>query len=193
MTAGTWSGALLIRTRRNRQLISLDGYLLRRSRSEDCSAGERPFNQFYTNLQVGVTLMKKVKATLVLVALSVSIQAYAQGTKKVEGVVTDQNGAPISGAEVTFAGKVVTVNRTTDAEGRFDFDVQDDTAMVTIGARGFETASRVWNVADRDSSRLRITLAAEGLSEQMTVTASRTEARVSDTPARVTVLSATAL
>jgi outer membrane receptor protein involved in Fe transport len=134
--------------------------------------------------------MKRLKSALLLIALSVSIQAYAQGTKKVEGVVTDQNGAPISGAEVTFAGKAVTVTRTTDAEGRFDFDVQDDTAMMTIRARGFETASRVWNVADRDSSRLRITLAAEGLSEQMTVTASRTEARVSDTAASVAVLSA---
>ena len=132
--------------------------------------------------------MKKLKSALVLVALSVAIQTYAQGTKKVEGVVTDQNGAPISGAEVTFAGKAATVTRATDAEGRFNFDAQDDTAMMTIRARGFETASQVWNVAD--SARLRITLTAERLSEQMTVTASRTEARVSDTAASVAVLSA---
>jgi outer membrane receptor protein involved in Fe transport len=133
--------------------------------------------------------MKKLKSALVLVALSMAIQAYAQGTKKVEGVVTDQNGAPISGAEVTFAGKAVTLSRATDAEGRFNFDAQDDTAMMTIRALGFETSSRVWNVADRDSARLRITLTAERLSEQMTVTASRTEARVSDTAASVAVLS----
>ena len=132
--------------------------------------------------------MKKLKSALVLVALSVAIQTYAQGTKKVEGVVTDQNGAPISGAEVTFAGKAATVTRATDAEGRFNFDAQDDTAMMTIRARGFETASQVWNLAD--SARLRITLTAERLSEQMTVTASRTEARVSDTAASVAVLSA---
>ncbi|HLF83079.1 MAG TPA: TonB-dependent receptor [Blastocatellia bacterium] len=128
---------------------------------------------------------------LVLAALFLAVQAHAapQATKKVEGVVTDQNGAPVSGAEVTVAGQAATVTRTTDAEGRFVFDAAGDAAMLTIRARGFETASRVWNAADRDSARLKITLAAERLSEQMTVTASRTEARISDTAASVAVLS----
>ena len=132
-----------------------------------------------------------MKFALVLVALSFAVQAYAasQGTKKVEGVVIDQAGAPISGAEVTFADKAATVTRTTDSDGRFAFDAQGDAAMLTIRARGFETASRVWNAADQDAARIRITLAAERLSEQMTVTASRTETRVSDTAASVSVLS----
>ncbi len=135
--------------------------------------------------------MKTLKFALVFAALSLAVQAYAapQGTRKVEVVVMDQNGAPIAGAEITFAGKVAAVTRTTDAEGRFVFDAQGDTAMLTIRARGFETASRVWNATDADSARLRIKLAAERLSEQMTVTASRTEARVSDTAASVAVLS----
>lgn len=135
--------------------------------------------------------MKTLRFALVLAALSLAVQAYAgpQGPKKVEGVVTDQNGAPISGAEVTVAGQAATVTRTTDAEGRFVFDAAGDAAMLTIRASGFETASRVWNAADRDSARLKITLAAERLSEQMTVTASRTEARISDTAASVAVLS----
>jgi outer membrane receptor protein involved in Fe transport len=136
--------------------------------------------------------MKTLKFALVLAALSFAVQAYAasQGTRKVEVVVMDQNGAPISGAEITFAGKVATVTRTTDAEGRFVFDAQGDTGMLTIRARGFETVSRVWNATDSDSARLRIKLAAEPLSEQMTVTASRTATRVSDTAASVAVLSA---
>jgi outer membrane receptor protein involved in Fe transport len=135
--------------------------------------------------------MKILKFAHVLVALSFAVQAYAapQNTKKVEGVVTDQAGAPISGAEVTLADKAASVTRTTDAEGRFAFDVQGDAAMLTIRAHGFETASRVWNAADQDASRLRISLAAERLSEQMTVTASRTETRVSETAASVAVLS----
>ena len=136
--------------------------------------------------------MKILKSALVLAALSIVVQVYAapQGTKRVEGVVTDQNGAPISGAEVTFSGKAAPVTRATDAEGRFVFDAEGDSAMLTIRARGFETVSRVWNASERDSARLKITLAGERLSEQMTVTASRTEARVSDTAASVTVLSA---
>src|SRR2546425_11102303 len=135
--------------------------------------------------------MKTMRFALFLVALSFAVQAYAasQGTKKVEGVVTDQAGAPISGAEVTFADKAASVTRTTGADGRFAFDAQGDAAMLTIRARGFETASRVWNAADQDAARLHIRLAAEPLSEQMTVTASRTETRVSDTAASVAVLS----
>jgi len=136
--------------------------------------------------------MKILKSALVLAALSLAVQVYAapQGTKRVEGVVTDQNGAPISGAEVTFSGKAAPVTRATDAEGRFVFDAEGDSAMLTIRARGFETASRVWKVTDQDSARVKITLNAERLSEQMTVTASRTETRVSDTAASVAMLSA---
>lgn len=134
--------------------------------------------------------MKILKFALVFAALSVAVPAFAtQVTKKVEGVVTDQAGAPISGAEVTFADKASSVTRTTDSDGRFAFEAQGDAAMLTIRARGFETASRVWNASDQDSSRMRISLAAERLSEQMTVTASRAETRVSDTAASVAVLS----
>ncbi len=135
--------------------------------------------------------MKSPKIALVLAVVTFAFQVYAlpQGTKKVEGIITDQNGAPISGAEVTIVGQAATITRTTDAEGRFNFDASGDAAMLTIRARGFETVSHVWNAADQDSSRLKITLAAERLSEQMTVTASRTETRVSDTAASVAVLS----
>ena len=135
--------------------------------------------------------MKKVTSAIVVLAFCLGAHAsvLAQATKTVEGVVTDQNGAPISGAEVTFAGQTASVSRVTGSDGRFVFDAQGDTAMMTIRARGFETASRVWNAADKDATRIKITLAAERLSEQMTVTASRTEARVSDTAASVAVLS----
>lgn len=135
--------------------------------------------------------MKTIKIALVLVALSVAVQgdALSQGLKKIEGVVIDQNGAPISGAEVTVAGQAATATRTTDAEGRFDFDATGDAAMLTIRARGFETVSRVWNAADKDSSRLKITLTAGGLFSEMTVTASRAATRVSDTAASIAVLS----
>ena len=137
--------------------------------------------------------MKIPLSALIVIALCVGVQGYAsqtQSIKKVEGVVTDQNGAPISGAEVTFAGQSATVTRATDGVGRFTIEAQGDTAMMTVRAPGFEPVSRVWNAADRDSARLKITLLAERLSEQMTVTASRTEARVSDTAASVAVLSA---
>jgi outer membrane receptor protein involved in Fe transport len=134
--------------------------------------------------------MKTVKIALLMTILCAAVQSIAatQVSKKVEGIVTDQNGAPISGAEVTISGQT-SLTRTTDGEGRFVFDVTSDSAMLTVHARGFEAASKVWNAADQDSARLKIVMSAERLSEQITVTASRTEARVSDTAASVAVLS----
>jgi len=134
--------------------------------------------------------MKTVKIALLVTILCAAVQSIAatQVSKKVEGVVTDQNGAPISGAEVTISGQT-TQTRTTDGEGRFVFDLTGDSAMLTVHARGFEAASKVWNAADQDSAQLKIVMSAERLSEQITVTASRTEARVSDTAASVAVLS----
>jgi outer membrane receptor protein involved in Fe transport len=132
--------------------------------------------------------MKKLWLLLIAFALATDASAASQ-TVRVEGVVADQSGAPISGAEVTFAGKEKTITQATDERGRFAIEARGDTAMLTIRARGFETASRVWNAADKDASHLRITLTAEPLSEQITITAARTEARVSDTAASVAVLS----
>src|SRR5262245_24715311 len=103
--------------------------------------------------------MKTVKLALLLSVLFVGIKPFAAtpATRKVEGVVTDQNGAPISGAEVTSAGQSATVTRNTDNDGRFTFDTTGDAAMLTVRARGFETASKVWNANDQDSTRLKIT------------------------------------
>jgi len=134
--------------------------------------------------------MKELKSSLLLVVITVGLALTAASqTLKIEGVVADQNGAPIAGAEVTFAGKLNTSTQVTDDRGRFAIEAQGDSAMLTIRARGFESVSRVWNATDKDASHVRITLTAERLSEQITVTAARAETRVSDNAASVAVLS----
>ena len=107
--------------------------------------------------------------------------------------MTDQNGAPISGAEVTLAAKATTITRTTTADGQFAFDAPGDAATLTVRARGFAAAERVWKASDPDAAHFSITLAPAPLSEQMVVTASRTETRVSETAASVVMLSREAL
>src|SRR5262245_58180358 len=112
-----------------------------------------------------VSVPKTLKLMLVILVVAAQVYAFPQTAKKVEGLVVDQNGAPISGAEVTVAGKTTTT-ATTDSEGKFSFDASGTAAMITIHARGFETASRVWNADDRDSSKVKIALTAEHLSDQ---------------------------
>ena len=112
--------------------------------------------------------------------------ACIQGAR-VEGVVRDQAGAAIAGAEISLVAGALTETRTTDAEGRFAFaSVPRGGARLQARARGFALFEKRWSIDDE--ARLEITLAPEGVFEQVTVTAARTVARVSDTAASVIVL-----
>jgi outer membrane receptor protein involved in Fe transport len=140
--------------------------------------------------------MKKLKSILILAAVLSFIPesgAVAQSLK-ISGVVLDQNGAPIVGAEITLVTKanvgMETLSAATDANGKFVFDAAGDPSTLTVRARGFESISRTVHSSDSDASNLRITLSPASLSDQITVTAARTETRVSDTAASVAVVSA---
>jgi outer membrane receptor protein involved in Fe transport len=130
------------------------------------------------------------KLLIVCMAALVITLFYSQASAfqlKIEGVVTDQNGAPISGAEVTLAGKSFSATRTTNGEGRFAFDAAlSDSATLTVRAQGFATLEKKWSAQEK---QLSITLAPAALSDQITVTAERAETRLSDTAASVLVLS----
>lgn len=127
---------------------------------------------------------------LLVVAFALSLQASAfQNANKITGIVTDQTSAPVVGAEVTFTSKSATVKQVTNAEGRYTLDAADDSGIVTVSATGFKSVERKWNAADKGASHLNITLTLNSVSEQITVTAERTETRVSDTAASVAVLS----
>src|SRR5262245_31964783 len=138
--------------------------------------------------------MKNIRSILMHFAvLSLNCQYATAQNLRIVGVVIDQNGAPISGAEVTLVTRakagMETVSAATDANGKFVFDNAGDPSTLTVRARGFAAASRTLHAADPDASNLRITLAPASLSDQITVTADRTETRVSDTAASVQVLS----
>src|SRR5262245_25592256 len=138
--------------------------------------------------------MKESRCVLVIIILlSLGGRSLALGlNSKVEGVVVDQNGAPVSGADVVLVSKgaagMTTSNTQTDSGGRFSFDSEGEPTSLTIRASGFATASRMLRAADPDAANLRFTLSPAPLNEQMMVTAARTETRVSDTAASVAVL-----
>ena len=119
-------------------------------------------------------------------ALSISASASASQSFKVEGTVTDQNGAPVSGAEVTLTAKSLTATQTTNGDGRFAFDSVSSDGTLTVRAQGFSTFERRLSAQEK---QVAITLAPAALSDQITVTAERAATRVSDTAASVLVLS----
>ncbi|HEX8073132.1 MAG TPA: TonB-dependent receptor [Pyrinomonadaceae bacterium] len=124
-----------------------------------------------------------------LVALTFAGPRARAQAPQVAGVVLDQAGVPVAGAEVSLrrAGQA-DARTTTDEAGRFSFARVDASAggVVSVQARGFAAAARVWR-AD-DAAAFVIELAPAPLAEQVTVTAARVETRLGETAARVAVL-----
>jgi outer membrane cobalamin receptor len=115
--------------------------------------------------------------------------ASARG-RSVSGVVRDETGAVVAFAKVTLKSGSLSVSKVTDTEGKFAFkSISSDSGTVSVHAAGFITQERTWRVNEQGEPALEIVLEPAGFAEQVTVTAARTEARVSDTAASVIVLS----
>jgi outer membrane receptor protein involved in Fe transport len=112
-----------------------------------------------------------------------------------EGVVKDQTGLPIAHAAVTLRNDSNTIaEATTDSEGHFRIEVVViEAAVLSIRAQGFAPFESKLGAAQASSQGLEIVLAPAPLSEEVTVTATRTETRLEDTPASIVSLSSTEL
>ena len=128
-------------------------------------------------------------------------QAYAQAQaasqgKRVAGVVLDEAGQPVAGAQVSLAdGSHAPAEALTDERGEFSFaEVAAREATLRVRARGFAPLERSWSAREAGASELfRLVLAPAPLAEELTVTATRTETRLGDTAASVVSLSAAEL
>jgi outer membrane receptor protein involved in Fe transport len=139
--------------------------------------------------------MQRVIICLIFIcAMNASTRAQAQGVR-VEGVVLDQTGAAVAGAEVSLSIDSSVIARTeTDAEGRFVFEhVMQPEALLVIRARGFKSVERNWRASETTQARLEIELALAPLTEEVTVTATRTQTRLGETPQSVAVISSAEL
>jgi len=120
------------------------------------------------------------------------LEAHAQSANtRIEGTVQDQTGAPVTNAEVTIKNKssVISENRT-DADGHFKLDAATTQGvMLIVRAAGFASFERDFAAIHQSSDELIITLSPAPLSEQVTVTATRTETRLGETAASIVTLS----
>jgi len=111
----------------------------------------------------------------------------ALAASSISGVVRDSTGGVVSGASVVVRVAPGSEQRvTTGPDGRFTVDASaTGPVVIVVRAGGFaEKTERV-----EDASRpISIELAPAALLEQVTVTASRTEQRLGDIPASVSVL-----
>jgi outer membrane receptor protein involved in Fe transport len=123
-------------------------------------------------------------AFILLVCLVAPLAAAAQGP--LTGVVRDETGAVVSGAAVIVrSGDRVEQQTVTGPDGRFTLDGPlPPAATLVVRAGGFaERAQAVSN-----GSELDVVLAPAGVRESVTVTPTRTEQRLGDIPASVSIV-----
>jgi outer membrane receptor protein involved in Fe transport len=130
-----------------------------------------------------------------LILLCFNISTAQTSTTHLQGIVLDQTGAPITRAEVILKNESIVIAEVmTDADGRFkiDADTSPD-ATLSVRAQGFAQFDSKLSTIQTNLLGMEITLAPATLSEQVTVTATRTETRIADTAASIVSLSSTQL
>ncbi|HXY52266.1 MAG TPA: TonB-dependent receptor [Terriglobales bacterium] len=127
---------------------------------------------------------------LLLVPLALAAGETPSALLRLEGAIRDQNGAAVHGATVWLLAGSIQVRSQTGPDGKFSFDnLPVDHGVVRVSAPGFAAVDRVWTVAGAMPANLEVELQPAGPAETITVTATRTNTEVADTPASVGVLS----
>jgi outer membrane receptor protein involved in Fe transport len=121
---------------------------------------------------------------LIAVAFALPVSAFAQAV--LTGVVRDELGGVVSGATVVARAPSGNGPQTvTGPDGRFSLELASTSgSSLVVRAGGF--AEKVQPVTD--AGEVEIVLAPAGLFESVTVTATRTEQRLGDVPASVSVV-----
>ncbi|MDQ2976361.1 MAG: carboxypeptidase-like regulatory domain-containing protein, partial [Acidobacteriota bacterium] len=88
-----------------------------------------------------------------------ALQKATPQSSEIAGVVIDQNGAPVEGAEVTMLAGPATARTKTDTAGQFHFtSVPFASITLNITASGFAPVPRKLEPATEDITQLRIVL-----------------------------------
>lgn len=154
------------------------------------SEGIWPRAHKLTRVQAGRSSSITSRFFSALIAISlVAVNAAASQLIRLEGQVKDERGAAVAGAQITLTGSTQRITRTTDAEGRFMLEASEG-GRLEVRASGFAANVREWRPEDGNDANLEIVLTPAATSEVITVTAARTETRISDTASSVVVLAA---
>ncbi|MGE0394097.1 MAG: TonB-dependent receptor [Vicinamibacterales bacterium] len=115
----------------------------------------------------------------------------APAARRLVVTVLDTQGLPISGARVTAVLAAGNIDRS--ATGASDqivlADLPAGSYTVRVSAAGFETQVLTVDLASQAEQALSVNLKLAGITEQLVVTATRSEQRVADVPASVSVVS----
>lgn len=128
--------------------------------------------------------------TLILFFAVFLCSAGAQAMYSVRGVVRDRTGAAVAGAEVNFHSAKFSTSTRTGQDGSFEITgIPDANGTLTISAPGFQPTTKTW--AGTTDSSLTVALQPANVEEQIVVSATRTEMKLSDVPGSAVLLDQT--
>src|SRR5258706_5844545 len=123
--------------------------------------------------------MKKLfKSFPLILIFSVGVFAQALGTAgSISGVVTDPNGAVVSGASVTLSNALTGYTRTvtSDASGNYRFDnIPPNNYSLRVSATGFSATAVAANVRSTVPMTIPVSLALAGATASVDIAADAT-------------------
>jgi hypothetical protein len=137
------------------------------------------------------SIMPRFVIQLLFLFFGAMVCAGAQ-TGAVRGFVRDASGANVAGAVVTLESDSHHASVTTGPNGRFAFQpVPEGVGSLDVRAPGFADAHKTWKSLTEVDVDLMIVLQPQVASEQVLVSAERTEVRLSETPGSAVLLSTT--
>lgn len=125
----------------------------------------------------------------VICALLTGLGSPLAAQVRVSGYVRDASGAAIQGAEVSLRSAHSSLSTKTDAAGSFIFaSVPDSSGSIRIAAMGFASLEHNW-AAISGNADLAISLQPASASEEVVVSATRSDMKISDLPGSALQLS----
>jgi hypothetical protein len=117
---------------------------------------------------------------MALLVWAAALPCLSAQTAQVEGTVRDPSGAVIANASVVLSGGSYRAEAETDASGHFLFPaVPSSSGTVEASREGFDPVRQSWNAVAATEVSLEIVLQPATAREKVTVSAARTEVRLS--------------
>lgn len=129
-----------------------------------------------------------------LLCLGLLTADLAAQSAQVEGTVRDLAGAVIAHAAVNLQSNGYRSSASSDEKGRFVFSrIPVNTGMLEVSAEGFAPARKSWRIDGSGTAHVEFILQPSSLSEQVTVSAARTDLRLSESPGSTILLASSDL
>ena len=134
-------------------------------------------------------MMRPQTACLLLCLAFAAVPSLWADSILVQGVVRDAGGAVVVGAEVRVTSGEFSAGVRTNQEGQFSFvGVPGREGTLQVTAAGFAEKHQTWSAGSGLQVELEIVLRPSSVSQQVVVSAARTEIRLADSPGSTVLL-----